>query len=163
MIILLLTMSQSYSQLKGLVTLKPYQEEAKSNITNTITVATFFSAITATTIQFSYTNNNSSLQSSVNTFWLSSLVLSVTSVLQSILAYLWRQAMYSFTTHIGCYGLNCTQCFTCITCTHKILRMGYSTSYDPANCCCGDVFIGPLHLCFLIASSMCISNLQFKC
>ena len=92
----------------GLATLKPYQKEAKSNITNTITVATFFSAITATTIQFSYMNNNTSLQSSVNTFWLCSLVLSVTSVLQSILAYLWRQAMYAFPTHTGCYDLNYT-------------------------------------------------------
>ena len=92
----------------GLATLKPYQEEAKSNITNTITVATFFSAITATTIQFSYMNNDTPLQSSVNTFWLCSLVLSVTSVLQSILAYLWRQAMYAFPTHTGCYYLNYT-------------------------------------------------------
>ena len=77
----------------GLATLKPYQEEAKGNITNTLTVATFFSAITATTIQFSYMINSSHLQSSVNVLWLCSLVLSVASVLQSMLAYLWRQAM----------------------------------------------------------------------
>ena len=84
--------------------MKLYQEEAKSNITNTITVATLFSAITATTIQFSYMNNNSPLQSSVNTFWLCSLVLSVSSVLQSILAYLWRQAMYVFITHTASFN-----------------------------------------------------------
>ncbi|KAJ7903566.1 WD40-repeat-containing domain protein [Mycena olivaceomarginata] len=71
------------------------QKHSTQILWNTATIATFFSAVTVTTIQYSYMNVQSRLEISVNTLWFSSLVLSVSSAINSLLAMTWRQAIYS--------------------------------------------------------------------
>ncbi|KAF8524631.1 hypothetical protein BU17DRAFT_84682 [Hysterangium stoloniferum] len=67
-----------------------------SNLQNLSTMATFFSAVTATMLQFSIPSGGSGgLEDAVNAFWFGSLVLSVASALNSFLAYTRRTAMYS--------------------------------------------------------------------
>ena len=57
-------------------------------------VATFFSAVTATTIQFTYDKNVTSIERAVNLLWVGSLVFSLASAINSQLAYHWRSAIY---------------------------------------------------------------------
>ncbi|KAF8524660.1 hypothetical protein BU17DRAFT_84727 [Hysterangium stoloniferum] len=72
------------------------QRRAISNLQNLSTMATFFSAVTATMLQFSIPSGRSGgLGEAVNAFWFGSLVLSVASALNAFLAYTWRSAMYS--------------------------------------------------------------------
>ncbi|KAJ7707716.1 WD40-repeat-containing domain protein [Mycena rosella] len=71
------------------------QKHSTQILLNSATIATFFSAVTVTTIQYSFQNVTSPLEISVNTLWLSSLVLSVSSAINSLLAMTWRQAIYS--------------------------------------------------------------------
>ncbi|KAG8925153.1 hypothetical protein FRC02_009893 [Tulasnella sp. 418] len=77
----------------GLNLLKLAQTQAQSEFQNLSTVATFFSAITASILQFSW-NQQGSLCDVVNGFWIMSLVLSVASAMNSQLVYQWRAAMY---------------------------------------------------------------------
>ncbi|KAF7330539.1 WD40 repeat-like protein [Mycena venus] len=63
------------------------QKHSTQILWNTATIATFFSAVTVTTIQYSYLNVQSPLQVAVNTLWFSSLVLSVSSAINSLLRY----------------------------------------------------------------------------
>ena len=60
---------------------------------NLSTVATFFSAVTATTMQFSFDQTNTSLANSVNGFWFTSLVFSIGAAVNSLLGLTWKQAM----------------------------------------------------------------------
>ncbi|KAF8524665.1 hypothetical protein BU17DRAFT_84732 [Hysterangium stoloniferum] len=71
------------------------QKRAISNLQSLSAMATFFSGVTATMIQFSQANNGDGLWEVVNAFWFGSLVLSVASALSGFLAYSWRNAMYS--------------------------------------------------------------------
>ncbi|KAJ6513294.1 hypothetical protein C8R45DRAFT_963145 [Mycena sanguinolenta] len=71
------------------------QKHSTQILWNSATIATFFSAVTVTTIQYSYLNVRSRLEVAVNTLWFSSLVLSVSSAINSMLAMTWRQAIYS--------------------------------------------------------------------
>ncbi|KAF9459851.1 WD40-repeat-containing domain protein [Collybia nuda] len=69
------------------------QHHDPANIQNLTTVATFFSAVTATTLQFSY--SQSDVQSSVvNGFWFSSLVFSVASTVNLLLGALLMRVLY---------------------------------------------------------------------
>lgn len=54
------------------------------------TIATFFSSITATTLQFTYQETSDALSSATNLFWFISLVFSVSSGVNSLLTIMWR-------------------------------------------------------------------------
>jgi hypothetical protein len=69
------------------------QEHSTSNMTNLSTIATFFSAVTATTLQMSYQNVDSQLDRTVNTFYFASLMFSVAAAVSSLFGLAWRQAI----------------------------------------------------------------------
>lgn len=56
------------------------------------TVATFFSGVTATTLQFSFGAHDGALENAVNSFWFTSLVLSISAAVSSLLAVTWKQS-----------------------------------------------------------------------
>ncbi|KXN92165.1 hypothetical protein AN958_09257 [Leucoagaricus sp. SymC.cos] len=70
------------------------QKHGATNLLNLSTVATFFSAVTATTMQFSFANNDSHIAQAVNCFWFGSLVFSIAAAVNSLLGLTWKQAMY---------------------------------------------------------------------
>ncbi|EGO03920.1 hypothetical protein SERLA73DRAFT_102269 [Serpula lacrymans var. lacrymans S7.3] len=53
----------------GVPTIRFAQKHGASNLLNLSTVATFFSAVTATTLQFSYSQTGDVISDSVNAFW----------------------------------------------------------------------------------------------
>ncbi|KAH0836509.1 hypothetical protein J3R83DRAFT_8147 [Lanmaoa asiatica] len=83
----------------GVPTIRFHQQHAASNLLNLSTVATFFSAVTATTLQFSYSATGNVLADSVNAFWFSSLVFSIAAAVNSLLGLTWKQAMYRSPGH----------------------------------------------------------------
>ncbi|KAL1734184.1 hypothetical protein EV714DRAFT_189587, partial [Schizophyllum commune] len=88
------------SALKTFVTLAvPFiqsrQRNGHSNLLNLSTVATVFSAVSATTLQFSYPlQGRSTLSVIVNCFWFASLVFSIAAAVNSLLILRWRKALY---------------------------------------------------------------------
>ncbi|KAF8552230.1 WD40 repeat-like protein [Imleria badia] len=83
----------------GVPTIRFHQQHAASNLLNLSTVATFFSAVTASTLQFSYSSTGNVLADSVNAFWFSSLVFSIAAAVNSLLGLTWKQAMYRSPGH----------------------------------------------------------------
>ncbi|KAG1736997.1 WD40-repeat-containing domain protein [Suillus lakei] len=83
----------------GVPTIRFAQHHAASNLLNLSTVATFFSVVTATTLQFSYRLTDGVLETSVNAFWFSSLVFSIAAAVNSLLGLTWKQAMYRSPGH----------------------------------------------------------------
>ncbi|GBE88718.1 predicted protein [Sparassis crispa] len=83
----------------GVPTIRFAQQHASQNLLNLTTVATFFSAVTATTMQFSYDMTASPLSQTVNTFWFTSLVFSIGAAVNSLLGLTWKQAMYRSPGH----------------------------------------------------------------
>ncbi|KIJ06708.1 hypothetical protein PAXINDRAFT_177738 [Paxillus involutus ATCC 200175] len=79
----------------GVPTIRLHQQNAVSKILNLSTVATFFSAVTATTLQYSYSATGDVLSDFVNAFWFSSLVLSIAAAVNSLLRLTWKQDMRS--------------------------------------------------------------------
>ena len=77
----------------GVPTIRFHQQHAASNLLNLSTVATFFSAVTASTLQFSYASTGHVLADCVNAFWFSSLVFSIAAAVNSLLGLTWKQAM----------------------------------------------------------------------
>lgn len=69
------------------------EERATTQYLALTTIATFFSSITATTLQFSYQQTSSRLSSAVNLFWFISLVFSVSSGINSLLSMIWRKSI----------------------------------------------------------------------
>lgn len=69
------------------------EERATTQYLALTTIATFFSSITATTLQFSYQQTSSGLSSAVNLFWFISLVFSVSSGINSLLSMIWRRSI----------------------------------------------------------------------
>ncbi|CAE6402885.1 unnamed protein product [Rhizoctonia solani] len=63
------------------------QERTATNLQNLSAVATFFSAVTATTIQYSYEKQDGFLQHLLNALWISSLTFSIASAMNAQLAY----------------------------------------------------------------------------
>lgn len=61
---------------------------------NLSTVATFFSAVAATTLQYTYGDHSSHTQVAVNLLWVISLVFSLASAINSQLANHWRQSAF---------------------------------------------------------------------
>ncbi|KAF8322776.1 uncharacterized protein EI90DRAFT_3130876 [Cantharellus anzutake] len=78
----------------GIPTIKFTQHHTTAALHNLSTVATLFSSVTATTIQFSYQNFQTRTQEAVNLLWIISLVFSLASAMNSQLAYHWRSAVY---------------------------------------------------------------------
>lgn len=58
------------------------------------TIATFFSSITATTLQFSVQNSANGLGRSVNLLWLLSLAFSIASGINSLLGMTWKRTTW---------------------------------------------------------------------
>lgn len=81
------------SNLTGVPTIRNAQKHAAANLLNLSTVATFFSAVTATTLQFSFNEVGTPLSDSVNGFWFTSLVFSIGAAVNSLLGVTWKQAM----------------------------------------------------------------------
>ncbi|KAF9444114.1 hypothetical protein P691DRAFT_787144 [Macrolepiota fuliginosa MF-IS2] len=78
----------------GVPTIQFAQKHGATNLLNLSTLATLFSAITATTMQFSYNLGNDPLITTVNSFWFASLVFSIAAAVNSLLGLTWKQAMY---------------------------------------------------------------------
>jgi WD repeat-containing protein 26 len=70
------------------------QQQKGSAFLNLSTVSTLFSAVTATTLQYSYQANSSTLEQNVNMLWIVSLVFSLASAINSQLAYAWHTDVY---------------------------------------------------------------------
>lgn len=83
----------------GIPTIRFAQKHAADNLQNLSTVATFFSAVTATTLQFSFDQVGTQLSDAVNLFWFISLVFSIASAVNSLLGLTWKQAMYRSPGH----------------------------------------------------------------
>ncbi|KAI0821946.1 WD40 repeat-like protein [Trametes gibbosa] len=83
----------------GVPTIRFAQKHASQNLLNLSTVATFFSAVTATTMQFSFDMTDSTLANAVNSFWFTSLVFSIGAAVNSLLGVTWKQAMYRSPGH----------------------------------------------------------------
>ncbi|KAJ4463512.1 hypothetical protein C8J55DRAFT_309394 [Lentinula edodes] len=87
------TLSMSTFIEVGVPTIRFAQKRGAANLLNLSTVATFFSAVTATTLQYSYTLD-STTGHVVNLFWFLSLVFSIAAAVNSLLGLSWKQAMY---------------------------------------------------------------------
>lgn len=83
----------------GIPTIRFAQEHGANNLLNLSTVATFFSAVTATTLQSSYRLERTPLGDSVNCFWFASMVFSIAAAVNSLLGVTWKQAMYRSPGH----------------------------------------------------------------
>jgi hypothetical protein len=89
----LLTVQHATYLPQGVPTIRFAQEHGANNLLNLSTVATFFSAVTATTMQFSYELGRTPIANSVNCFWFASLVFSIGAAVNSLLGLTWKQAM----------------------------------------------------------------------
>ncbi|KAG6908170.1 hypothetical protein DXG01_005870 [Tephrocybe rancida] len=78
----------------GVPTIRFAQKHGATNLLNLSTVATFFSAVTATTLQFSFQLPHKPVSDAVNCFWFASLVFSIAAAVNSLLGLTWKQAMY---------------------------------------------------------------------
>ncbi|KAG9009637.1 hypothetical protein FRB90_008228 [Tulasnella sp. 427] len=78
----------------GVTALKEAQDRAKEQLLNMSTVATFFSGVAATTFSYTAGEEHSILDQMVRALWVSSLILSIASAINSQLAMHWRAAMY---------------------------------------------------------------------
>ncbi|KAI6129596.1 WD40-repeat-containing domain protein, partial [Pisolithus croceorrhizus] len=83
----------------GVPTIRCAQQHAASNLLTLSTVATFFSGVTATTLQNSYEYTSTVLGRGVNAFWFSSLVFSIAAAVNSLIGLSWRMAMYRSPGH----------------------------------------------------------------
>ncbi|KAH7322145.1 hypothetical protein B0J17DRAFT_772855 [Rhizoctonia solani] len=78
----------------GVPAIRYSQERTATHLQNLSTVATFFSGVTATTIQVSFELHGDVLQDLLNALWIGSLAFSIASAINSQLAYHWREAVY---------------------------------------------------------------------
>lgn len=70
----------------GVPAIRDAQKRSQERLQNMSTVATFFSAVTATTFQYTAGEQDSPLGQVVRTLWVSSLILNITSAINSQLA-----------------------------------------------------------------------------
>ncbi|KIO25425.1 hypothetical protein M407DRAFT_25224 [Tulasnella calospora MUT 4182] len=77
----------------GVQAIRDAQDRSQNWLQNISAVATFFSAVTATTLQYSIDGKHD-LGTVVRALWVSSLILSIASAINSQLAMHWRAAMY---------------------------------------------------------------------
>ncbi|QRV75851.1 WD repeat protein [Ceratobasidium sp. AG-Ba] len=78
----------------GVPTIRHAQRHTAEGLQYLSTVATFFSGVTATTIQYSFDQVGNARADLVNALWIISLIFSIASAINSQLAYHWRAAMY---------------------------------------------------------------------
>ncbi|RDB16100.1 hypothetical protein Hypma_003404 [Hypsizygus marmoreus] len=79
----------------GMPAIQYEQKRDAESVLNMSTVATFFSAVTATTLQMSIgIEPRTNILSIVNTFWFCSLVLSIGAALGSLLHVSWKRTTY---------------------------------------------------------------------
>lgn len=71
------------------------QKRKANGLLNISTVATFFSGVTATALQYSLGANNTGLEQLVNFSWTSALIFSLASAINSQLGYRWQVAAHS--------------------------------------------------------------------
>ncbi|KAJ8693750.1 hypothetical protein PTI98_008717 [Pleurotus ostreatus] len=96
----LLIVNSSGNNPVGVPTIRFAQKHGATNLLNLSTVATFFSAVTATTLQFSYElPSEDPVAVSVNCFWFLSMVFSIAAAVNSLLGLTWKQAMYRSPGH----------------------------------------------------------------
>ncbi|KZV75898.1 WD40 repeat-like protein [Peniophora sp. CONT] len=86
--------------LYGVPAIRDIQQHGENNELNLTTLATFLSAVTATTLQFSYQSTGNLLANTVNGFWFTSLVLSSAAAVNSLLRLTWKRAMYIGSTAV---------------------------------------------------------------
>ena len=77
----------------GIQLLESEQNYLRDKYNNIATIATFFSSITASTLQFSFSDGTSTLLIVVNTLWLLSLVSSIASAANALLAITWHKSL----------------------------------------------------------------------
>ncbi|CAE6468328.1 unnamed protein product [Rhizoctonia solani] len=78
----------------GVPTIRHAQQHTANGLQYLSAVATFFSGVTATTIQYSFEQTGTVLADLVNALWIISLIFSIASAINSQLAYHWRAAIY---------------------------------------------------------------------
>jgi hypothetical protein len=79
----------------GIPTVRFRQKLGTSNLQTLSTVAALLSAVTATTLQFSFSGlKPSTVADVVNVFWFSSLVFSVAAAVNSVFGLAWKHSMY---------------------------------------------------------------------
>ncbi|GJE84621.1 WD40 repeat-like protein [Phanerochaete sordida] len=83
----------------GVPTIRGVQKGSAGNLINLSTVATLFSGVTATVLQFSYANNSTTSAEAVNGFWFISLVFSISAAVNSLLGLTWMQAVFRSPDH----------------------------------------------------------------
>ena len=69
------------------------QQANGNNLLHLLTIATFFSGVTATAAQSSYERNESTLEWVTNLFFFGSLVLSISAAINSLLGLTWKLAV----------------------------------------------------------------------
>lgn len=79
------------------------EERATTRYINITTIATFFSSVAATTLQFTFGQSSSGssdyLRGVVNLFWFLSLIFSVSAGVNSLLGMTWRKSSVYVTRH----------------------------------------------------------------
>ncbi|KAG8974260.1 hypothetical protein FRC05_007684 [Tulasnella sp. 425] len=76
----------------GVTSIQNAQKKSQDRLQNMSTVATFLSAVTATTVQYPMSQEH--LETAVMGLWISSLILSIASAINAQLAIHWRASMY---------------------------------------------------------------------
>ncbi|KAF8339884.1 uncharacterized protein EI90DRAFT_3151313 [Cantharellus anzutake] len=71
------------------------RSERDSTFQNLSTVAALFASVSATTIQFSYTQAGTRVEQAVNVLWIVSLVFAIASATNSQLSYQWTSVVFS--------------------------------------------------------------------
>ena len=66
-----------YPSPSGIPAIQLGQERGAQDLLKLSTIATFFSSVTATTLQLSFNDTNGAAANAVNAFWFTSLVLSI--------------------------------------------------------------------------------------
>ncbi|KAG6905284.1 hypothetical protein DXG01_003714 [Tephrocybe rancida] len=78
----------------GMPLIQSEQKQDTQNVLEISGVATFFSAVTATMLQISFTFHQSTTMDIVNTMWFCSLVLSIGAALNNLLATAWKRSIF---------------------------------------------------------------------
>jgi predicted amidohydrolase len=77
----------------GIPTIWFHQQHAARNLMNVSTLSIVFGAVDASLLVLSSNNTGDHLASSVNTFWMSSLVFSIAGGVNGLLGLTWKQAI----------------------------------------------------------------------
>lgn len=81
------------------------QDSDKAKYMNMTAIATFFASVAATMIQYTYLLNETTIEGVANALILSSLIFSIASAANSLLAMAWRQSFvqvqpFQYTIHL---------------------------------------------------------------